>query len=229
MIDSLIVSKPGDENILMSAVQAYVAYSSVLDVCDRTERSLEVGRKAKQYGLELLALHNNFPGQASAPETFSSFLEKIEDDHLPQLFWAGFGWAAWVLTQEGSPESMIDLGKIEQIMLRVVEMDENYYNGAAHVFLGGFYGSRPALFGGRLEESRQHFEKALQLNKRQYLPTQVTYAETYARLTFDRQLFTDLLHEVLDYPINDNPENVLANQVAKRNARKLLEAVDTYF
>lgn len=229
MIDSLLVSKPDDVKIIVSGVQAYVAYAAVLNVCGRRGRSLPVSEKAKQYGLKLLSLLGEFPDHLADSSDFTSFLSEINEDQVSQLFWGGYGWATWIGYQGGSPESMIDLVKVEKIMQRVIAVDEAYYHGAAHVFLGAYYGSRPTLLGGKLQESRKHFEKALVLSKRQFLPSLVAYAETYAKMTLDRQLFTALLQEVLDFPISKNPEQALVNQVAKRNARKLLDSIDTYF
>jgi hypothetical protein len=229
MIDSLLVSKPDDVKIIASGVQAYVAYAAALDACGRSGRSVPVSEKAKQYGLKLLSLLGDFPDHPADSSAFSSFLVEIDDDQVSQLFWGGYGWATWIEYQAGSPESMIDLVKVEKIMLRVVEVDEAYYHGAAHIFLGAYYGSRPTLLGGKLQESRNHFDQALLLNKRQFLPALVAYAETYAKMTFDRQLFASLLQEVLDFPISKNPEQALVNLVAKRNARKLLDSIDIYF
>jgi hypothetical protein len=229
MIDSLLVSEPNNVKIVASGVQAYVAYTAALDACGRHGRSVQVSEKAKQYGVKLLSLLGHFPGHSGDSLAFTSYFSEVDDDQVSYLFWGGYGWATWIGYQGGSPESMIDLVKVEKIMLRVVEVDESCYQGAAHIFLGAYYGSRPTLLGGKLEESRKHFEKALLLCKRQFLPALVAYAETYAKMTFDRQLFSALLQEVLDFPISNNPEQALVNQVAKRNARKLLDSIDTYF
>jgi len=139
------------------------------------------------------------------------------------------GWATWIRYQEGSPAAVADLPKIEQIMLRVVELDEGFYYGGAHLFLGAYYASRPQMYGGKPEESRRHFERALQLSKGQFLLVQVTYADTYARMVFDRALYTSLLQEVLDFPLESKPELALSNSIAKRRARKLLDLADEYF
>lgn len=229
MIDSLLVSEPNNVKIVTSGVQAYVAYTAALDACGRHSRSVQVSEKAKQYGVKLLSLLGDFPDRSGDSSAFTSFLSEVDDDQVSNLFWGGYGWATWIGYQGGSPESMIDLVTIEKIMLRVVEVDETCCQGGAHIFLGAYYGSRPTLLGGKLQESREHFEKALLLCNRQFLPALVAYAETYARMTFDRQLFAALLQEVLDFPISNNPEQALVNQVAKRNARKLLDSIDTYF
>ena len=50
---------------------------------------------------------------------------------------------------------MADLPIIEYIMLKVVELEDSYYYGGAHIFLGAYYSSRPPMFGGKPVESRK--------------------------------------------------------------------------
>jgi hypothetical protein len=124
---------------------------------------------------------------------------------------------------------MAQLVRVEQMMLRLVELDDTYYNGGGHVFLGVYYGSKPPLLGGKPELSRAHFEKALVIGNREFLPTQVAYAETYAKMTYNRDLYEQLLQEVVSFPIEKRPDIALVNQVAKRRAAQLLEQADQYF
>ena len=123
---------------------------------------------------------------------------------------------------------MADLPIVELIMLRVVELDGSYYYGGAHIFLGSYYGSRPQIYGGKPKESRKHFERALAINKRQFLLTQVAYANTYARMMFDRELYLKLLQEVIDRPVTDS-DMASSNALAKQMAKKLLGQVDEIF
>jgi hypothetical protein len=229
MLDSLLVNDSDNVALLTAGVQSYVGYAASLAACNRIERSAEVSAKAKQYGLLLLKQLGEFPDNAGSSSDFQTFLSNVAGSDVPSLFWGGYGWAAWIQYQQGSPASMAEIIRVEKIMLRVLELDPSFYYGAAHIFLGAYYGSRPSLLGGKLEESKMHFEQALAISDRQFLLAQVTYAETYARMTFDRTLFATLLQEVLDYPQVNNSDQALANQVAKSKARTLLESIDSYF
>ena len=123
---------------------------------------------------------------------------------------------------------MADLPIVESIMLRVIELDESFYYGGAHIFLGSYYGSRPQVYGGRPDASREHFERALEINKRQFLLTQVAYAQTYARMMYDRELYLKLLSEVLEQPLTDS-DMASSNKLAKVTAAKLIQQVDEFF
>ena len=229
LLDGLIASDPDNERLLMTAAKAYGAYATVLYEEGQVERAITVSSRAKEYGINLLKLlpglqniNNNTLGE------IDQSLGKISPGRVGSLFWGTYGWAIWIQYQEGAPAAMADLPIVEQIMLRVVELDESYYYGGAHIFLGAYYGSRPQMFGGNPEASRQHFERALALNDRLFLLTHVAYAETYARTMFDRELYLELLTEVIEQPLADS-NMASSNKVAKVKAKKLIVQIDDFF
>jgi hypothetical protein len=229
LIDGLIAADPGNDRLLMTATQAYGMYASVLAEHGKAERAVNMSIKARDYGISLI---NRLPGLENLNGQTLADLEmalaKIKPDKVGYLFWGAYGWAVWIEYQEGAPAAMADLPIVERIMLRVVELDESYYHGGAHIFLGAYYGSRPQIYGGKPEESRKHFERALAINKRKFLLTQVVYAQTYARMMFDRQLYLQLLTEVIEQPLTDS-SMAASNKLAKVRAAKLITQVDEYF
>jgi hypothetical protein len=84
------------------------------------------------------------------------------------------------------------------------------------------------MYGGKPQESRKHFERALAISNRKFLLAQVTYAETYARMIFDKELYQKLLNEVLGQPLEDN-DMASSNKLAQVMAQKLLDATEEYF
>ncbi len=230
LIDSLLAENPKDKEMLMSASQAFAGYAAALDACGRPERAAKVSAKARLYGMSLLWDCDNLQQVCTLPFTdFEQTLAGLNRGDVDRLFWAGSGWATWISYQQGSPESLAQLVRVEEMMQRVLELDETFYHGGAHLFLGAYYGSKPPLLGGRLEESRSHFDQALAISKREFLPGLVLYAQTYARIAFDRDLYVKLLQEVIDFPLAERPDLGLANQVAKRNAVRMLAQVDDFF
>ena len=229
ILDGLIAGDPDNERLLMTATKAYGAYATVLYEDGHVERAVNMSIKAKEYGINLL---KQLPGleniTTAALTEIDGSLNKVSSGNAGYLFWGTYGWAIWIQYQEGAPAAMADLPVVEQIMLRVVELDESYYYGGAHIFLGSYYGSRPRMFGGKPEASRQHFERALVLNNRKFLPTHVAYAETYARTMFDRELFLELLTEIIEQPLTDS-DMASSNKLAKVKAKKLIAQIDDFF
>lgn len=230
MLDSLLVSDPGNTGLLLHGTQAYTAYASIMPECGRPERAPVLGERARAYGLRLLGTHKGLGGADQIPLAgFNEALQGVGPGEVEKLFWSGYGWATWIGFSKGAPAAVADLPKVEELMLRVLTLDEGFYHGGAHLFLGIYYGSRPAMLGGRPEVSRDHFERALALGERRFLATLVAYAEHYARQTFDRELYVRLLEEALAFDLASAPDLTLPNVLAQRRARKLLAQADEFF
>lgn len=230
MLDSMLASDPDDKKLLLTATQAFSSYAATLEVCGRPNRATAVSVKAKKYGLSLLSNKNNLASMKTMdPASLQNALTGLGNDDIANLFWTGNGWATWIRYQEGSPASLADLIRVELIMLRVIELDETFNYGGAHLFLGAYYGAKPEMLGGKPEKSRKHFEKALAISHREYLPNQVAYAQIYAKMTYNRDLYVQLLQEVMNFPLEKRPDIALPNQAAKRIAKRMLGEVDSFF
>jgi len=228
LLDSLLASDPDNPKLLLGGILAYTSYAGAVGECAHPERAAAMGVKARDYGLALLRKETGITPEMSFPE-LETALAKAGKDEVGPLFWGAYGWALWVSQQDGSPAALAELPKIESVMKRVIALDDTFSRGGAHLFLGIYNGARPTLYGGNPELARQHFEKALALNNRAFLPVQVAYAEYYAKPQFDRELYQKLLEEVLAFAPTAVPELTLSNLVAQHHARRLLEKIDEYF
>lgn len=220
MIDSMIASKPKNSGLLKAGSQAYSGYISAMTECGYPDERIDaVSAKAHEYGRKLLStllpLGNS--------EELDRQLDSLDRADVPSLFWGTMAWLSWVQQQAGAPAAMADLVVIEKIMARLLELDESYQAGAVHLFWGGYYATRPPMFGGDPVKSRYHFERAMDISDRSFLLIHTTYAETLARQLFDKELHDSLLNEVLQFPLNSAPEYTLSNQIAVRKARRLLD------
>jgi hypothetical protein len=114
------------------------------------------------------------------------------------------------------------------MMERVVVLDERYDYGQAHIYLGAMDCRLSATLGGRPEQGRLHFERAIALSNGRNLRAQVELARRCARLTFDRELHDRLLNEVLAAD-PDERGLTLSNVLAQQDARILLDTSTDYF
>lgn len=228
LLDGLIASDPDNVRLLMTATKAYGAYATTLYENGKTDRAVNMSIKARDYGISLLTHLPNLVIDGRTLAEIEQALARISADQVGYLFWGAYGWATWIQYQEGAPAAMADLPIVELIMLRVVDLDDSYYYGGAHIFLGSYYGSRPQIYGGKPEASREHFERALAITDRQFLLAHVAYAQTYARIMFDRDLYLQLLKEVLEQPLSDT-DMASSNKLAKVMAEKLIVQVDEFF
>lgn len=229
LLESLLAENPHDKSLLLNTTKAYNAYTLVTDACGRPERAAILSEKAKEYGLRLLLAETDIKPGDSLDELMTKLQKNTTRGEVEALFWGTYGWANWISYQQGAPAALIALPKVETIMKRVVALDETFYNGGAHLFLGIYYALKPALYGGDPDASRHHFERALAISRHQFLPIQVAFARTYAKMVFDRDLYVKMLEEALAFDISSAPPQTLNNVVAQKQARKLMAEIDNYF
>lgn len=226
MIDSLAAGNP-NKNFLIQGIKAYTGYINAYAECDGKPGRLQtLAEKPYHYVKKLMTAELSLDMNSSFDE-FSHHVESLQISSAEPLFYSALGWATWVQQQNGAPVAMASLGKIEKMLIQVVNTDETVENGAAHFLLGAYYGSRPSLLGGDSEKSSYHFTRALELSQREVLIYQTIFAETYCRTFGHKDLHDALLQEVVDYPLESSPSNTLSNQLAKRKAHRLL--ADQFF
>jgi hypothetical protein len=147
---------------------------------------------------------------------------------VPAIYTFASSWAGWIQAHSDDWAAIAELARVKALMEKVVELDANYDDGAAVMYLGVFETLLPPAMGGRPEVGRRHFERAIEISDGRYLMAKVLFAEKYARLVFDRQLHDTLLTEVM---IADpyGEALTLINLVAQDQAAALLKSADEYF
>ncbi|MFZ0483413.1 MAG: TRAP transporter TatT component family protein, partial [Desulfobacterales bacterium] len=147
---------------------------------------------------------------------------------VPDLFTLGSAWATWIQMHREDWNAVAEISRVEAIMQRVVELDESYQDGQAHLYLGVLASFIPPALGGKPDVGQKHFERALEISKDKNLMVKVLYAQHYARLMFDQKLYDRLLNEVLEAK-TDVPGYTLSNTLAKKKARELIKSGKDYF
>jgi hypothetical protein len=230
LLEGLLQNEPGNDELLACITQGFGGYAFLFIEEEDAKRAKTLYRRGRDYGVR--ALNPEVKGDLQAEtdlDRFERLLNKLDKDDVPSLFWTAYCWGRMANLDLQNPQTLADLPKIERMMSRVNALEPGYFYGGADIFLGAYYGSRPKMFGGDLKKSREFFERALQASKRNFLMTQVLYAQYYAIAAQDRDLFGQLLKEVLDFQIESFPEQRLSNRVAKNRAIKLMEKIDDYF
>ena len=125
--------------------------------------------------------------------------------------------------------ALADLPKVIDLMHWVIAQDETYQNGSAHLFLGVYHAALPPALGGKPDLANTHFDQALVISGGRQLIFYVLKAKFYARQTFDRALYENLLRKVLDSAPDAHPDYTLQNVAAQKQAEVLIGRVDEYF
>jgi hypothetical protein len=229
LMDGMVEGWPDNDRLLLASAQAYSSFASVVALDEKNPFGDVLVSRSKAYALRALAARG-LPDPAGSPfEAFDASVRRMSRDDLPYAFWGGSCWAGWVAANINSIEAIADLPRIEALMRRSLALDESYYYGGPHLFMGIWYASRPPVAGGSLERAEEHFRRALEISQGKFLMTQVYFADVYCRKTMDRERFTATLQAVLEAPADAVPELTLLNTVAQRKARALLDQADDIF
>jgi len=228
MMDALIAGDPEDAGLLRGGASLYGLYTTMF-VADQN-RARKLSDQAREYGQRALcASRTKACGLAARP--YPEFIEGLADlrkRDVPSAYAWTVSWLVWLKAHSEDWNALADLPKLEVALQRLVELDEGYELGGAHLFLGILNTVRPEALGGKPEVGRCHFERAIELSAGRNLSYKVEYARYYARMRYDRPLHDRLLREVL-IADTEVPGLVLVNNMAKQQAELLLASADDYF
>ena len=229
LIDGMVQAVPDNEQLLIAAAQSYSSFASLFVEGQDKEYANLLYERGKQYALRSLEMRG-FKEPLQRPfDDFKEGLKRLGKKDVPYIFWAATCWVNWIRLNLDSIEAISELPRVESLMKRALELDEGFYYGGPHLFMGIWFASRPKIVGGDLKKAQEHFLKALDLGQGKFLMAYVYYANYYARKMTDKDLFTSTLQKVLETPAETSPDLVLINTVAKKQAKELLSHVGEYF
>lgn len=245
-LEGLLEITPNKSDLLLATSSSFARYTfgfieEKIEIADAeydfeeknrlVARAVDFYERARKYGLRSIAQsRKRFPEALKRDlEHVSSELKFFKKKHVPALFWTAFAWGSIINLQQDSPARLAELSKVELMMSRVMELDEDYFYGSAHLFFGTFYGNFPEMMGGDLSKARIHLQRAVEISNGKYLMAAFLLAKYYAIPGQNRKLFEDTLQRIISAPADLFPEQALANQLAKRRAKNWLERSDELF
>ncbi len=228
MLDALLRRGGGGSDLLRAAASLNGAYATAF-VDDEARRRAFA---AKAFDFALRAACIDIDWTCEVRKLGFTELEQrataMESRDVPAVYALATAWAGWIQAHSDDWNAIADLARVKPIMARIVELDESHDHGGPRLYMGVFEALVPASSGGRPELGRAHFERVVELTQGRHLMAKVYYADTYARLVFDRDLHDRLLAEVLATDPRA-PGLTLMNTIAQEQARALLDSADDYF
>jgi len=241
--ESLLAESPKHTGLLLAAAQGFTEYSYVfvdsrIDEAraESLERADALRNRARRlyiraYGYGMRGLEVRHPGFAAALDNDAdSALKRVTRRDVPLLYWTAASRGLTISLSKTSPELIAELPLVETIIRRVAELDENFGAGAVPEFLitleAAHSGVKPEV---QQELMRQHFERAVELSQGKRAGTFVSFAENACVPAQNNAEFQSLLEKALAVDTDADPDNRLANLVAQRRARWLLNHIDELF
>jgi len=229
MLNGMIHLDPENVQLHVYAAQAYYGLSYGFNEDNDIERAGRFYQRGLKHGLTALELSGLKNAKKLSPGELELQLQKLDKDDVAALFWTASNWAKWVDLNRDNAESLVQLPKATAMMQRVLELDETFYYGSAHMYFGVYYGSRAQTLGGDYKKSRQHFDQAREITDNKLLVADLLQAQYLARQMFDQDDFHQRLTKIVDAPEDLYPELTLLNQISKRKAKLLLSKEKQWF
>jgi hypothetical protein len=121
-------------------------------------------------------------------------------------------------------KNLAQLPVIRAALARCAELAPGFRNADAEVLLGTLQAGQASFFGGK--DGSEYFTRARTLAGEGVLNVEVMFARGVAVARKDRALLTSTLERVLAADLRRWPEQRLANEVARKKARRYLAAAD---
>ena len=229
MLNGMIQLDPENTRLHSYAAQAYYGISYGFNEDSDIDRAERFYQRGLDHGLIALQLQGLKDPENQAFAEFEQQLQKLGKDEVATLFWTAMNWAKLIDLNRDDTERLMQLPKPTAMMQRVIELDETFYFGSAHMYFGVYYGSRAPTLGGNFKKSEQHFDKAREITDGKLLVADLLQAQYLSRQRLDQKDFQDRLTKIIDAPEDLYPEATMLNQISKRKAKLLLNKESQWF
>jgi tetratricopeptide (TPR) repeat protein len=232
LLEAIYNVDPKNEKITTLLVQGYTGYAMGFVEDEDPQRAKLLYKRAFEFGINYLKAKNKKFAESLNAE-FEKFEKTLKSEFtkkdVPILFWTTMAWGSYVNLSRDDPDAIGQIPKIEAMVKRTIELDENYFYGSADMFLGVLLSARPKMFGGDPEKGKEYFEKCIKISDGKYLLPYVFYARYYAVQIQDKELFEKLLNYVIDSPAELLKDAELLNIIAKKKAERFKNMTDELF
>jgi len=228
MIDSLIEGDPENVSMLIAGSKLYASYTSAF--VDDELRARRLADKSFNYARQALCidLSELCENLDARQEQFESLVKQTSLEKQPVLYAFASAWAGWIQVNSDDWNAIAQISKLNTLFSHSIALNEAYDSGGAHLYLGVLSSQIPPSLGGKPEQGRFHFERALHFSQNKNLMVNVLFAEHYARLVFDQELHDQLLKDVLSAN-GYEPGLTLINTLAKKRSNQLLQESEDFF
>jgi len=272
MFETILAQTPDHEGLLLTTGSGFISYSnafvatpaSMLPFEEWEKKQADQERAKKLYlrGRNYLihGLDVRYPGfadvlKSTAPDAIDQldvYLQQMDEGDVPFLYWIGAGWVAAFALDAFDLELGLTVTRAQAVMLRALDLNETYNDGAIHDFLVQYYGSLPASMGGDKEKAEYHHKRAVEIADGRLAGPFVSYAEVmvlpkqaqvklpegdsdaeiqayYDEIQAIADEFVALMNKALAVDPDAYPDARLINILTQRKAQWYLDHLEDFF
>ena len=227
MLRGMINLDPENARLQTYAAQAYYGLAYGFNEDTRPERASAFYLRGMNHGLTALEIQGARDLKNSSIADFQQQVNRLND--VAAMFWTASCWGKWIDMHRDDADAIAQLARATALMQRVIELDDSFYYGGAHMYFGVYYGSRSPVLGGNFKKSLMHFDRAREITDGKLLIPDLLQAQYLSRQQHDQKDFHARLTNVINAPDDLMPELGLQNQIAKRKAAALLKKENEWF
>jgi predicted anti-sigma-YlaC factor YlaD len=241
-MEAILQATPRHRKLLVATCAGFVQYGHayVLQPAQMLEsENLQAARKlrqrakhlflrARQHGIRALDLDHPVFSTVILTDPAAAVKDMRAKD-VAALYWTGVAWGSAISADKSDMSLIGDLSIVTAIMEKALKLDPDWHNGAIHEFFIVYNSTRSEADGGGLASVEYHFNRAMALNRGRSISPLVLLAESACIKQQNRQRFEILLKQALAFDVNQYPEYRLANIMAQRKAKYLVDNIDALF
>jgi predicted anti-sigma-YlaC factor YlaD len=238
----LIAEDPENRSLYLAAAAGFVQYASSFiaeDAVRIAEEDFARSRKLKERAARLYmrgsryamaGIELGYPGfERLLREDPEYALSRVWSKDVPFLFLAGAGWLGAISNAPSNMSMVAELSLAEAVMRRVLDLNEEYGDGAVHEFFIAYEGGRSEAMGGSAERARAHYRRAVEITGGKKASAHVALATTVAVREQDVEGFRALLEKALAVDPQEVKKWRLSNILAQQKAEWLLGHIPDFF
>ncbi len=242
LYESLLESVPTHVPLLIATCGSFTQYGYAF--LEAEADSLDLIRRAEATALRERALKHYLRGRAYCLRAVDSrfgkgtsmdllqdpvaAVAKARKDDVPLLYWTAASWGSAIALGIDRPDLAVDFPTVRALADRALALDPAWSKGAIHELMITL-DSLPEALGGNADRAREHFKKAVEIQKGLSPGPYVSLATGVAVPAQDRPEFERLLKEALAIDPEKDPSNRLVTLIGQRRARVLLDRIDEKF
>ena len=230
LIEGMLIEDPDNTELRIFAAEGFYGDSFGFIETEDPARARQLYRRC--YGHAQRALQQAgvaIDPETAAPDALQTAVGKAGKKAVPALFWTASCLGKWIDLSRDDLALVASLANVAIVMQRVLELDNEFYFGGAHIFFGVYYGGRSPMLGGDFARAEAEFRRAAEINDHKLLIVDLLQAEFLDRQRLDQQAFHQRLTAILDAPEDLYPEMALVNGIARQKAARLLELEGEWF
>lgn len=237
-MEGLLEVTPKHKGLLLSAASGFTSYAYLLqqeaDEIDYDDykaaqrlraRATKLYQRGRDYALRGLSLKNETFTEDLLADPGATLATTGEKD-ISFLYWAGAAWAGALTADKNDTELIATLPIAGSLVVRVLELDETFDDGAGHEFMVSYEATRP---GGDLEKSRWHYQRALEISGGKRASLYLALAEGPSVQEQNLEEFKSLINAALSVDADAIPELRLVNTLAHQRAKMLMSRLPDLF